>query len=278
MVFWTSLSHPAKNSSSIESNETYRSKNGFKELDVHNNPQRRNSDFKPMLYGDFIGMLNFKLSEPWALLRHLPDLVNETHQKPIQWIKWTLSGAFYGFFYGIMSNTHLRFGESFTEQKLHLSNKKTAFNFSTLRTTGKMLMKPMGNGAGIFLAFKLLHDFFEHHTEGQDIPEIFIHFKSFAVMTPFIVSYFLPMKHVIAGSVAALGFGFPIYWLFRSIKSGEFSEGNKYYFYQDGVTEAEQHKFEHQDRIEAIGLSRGAGFSYGSTRNSTYFLPQNNGK
>ena len=95
MVYWTSIHQQHKKDYGYGVEE-YRVKHGFKEMHVHNAPPRKNKDFKPVLYGDFIGMLNFKLSEPWGLLRHLPDLMNEQHQKPIQWVKAFLRGAVIG--------------------------------------------------------------------------------------------------------------------------------------------------------------------------------------
>lgn len=91
MVFWTSISQD-KAIHRINSNEDFRVRHHYKEMEVHNAPPRKNRDFKPVLYGDFIGMLNFKLAEPWGMLRHFDDLFEEKHHKPIQWIRAFVKG------------------------------------------------------------------------------------------------------------------------------------------------------------------------------------------
>jgi hypothetical protein len=74
----------------------FRAKYGYKEVHQHNPPERRNRDFKPVNYGSFRGMLNFKNAEPWSLLKNLKDLKNEHHNHPIKWTKMFLFGASVG--------------------------------------------------------------------------------------------------------------------------------------------------------------------------------------
>lgn len=101
MVYWTTVrQHGGVSLTETYHNEVYRTKHGFKEMHPHNPPPRKNKDFKPVLYGDFIGMLNFKLSEPWTLMRHFNDLLNESHHMPIKWIREAVKGAIYGAFLG----------------------------------------------------------------------------------------------------------------------------------------------------------------------------------
>jgi hypothetical protein len=82
------------------SNEVFRSKNGFKEGHVHDPPYRRNQDFKPVGFGTFRGMPNFKHAEPYALLKSLKDLPNEKEHHPTKWIKAIVFGAFSGAIWG----------------------------------------------------------------------------------------------------------------------------------------------------------------------------------
>lgn len=81
-------------------NEVFRARHGYKEADMHDPPYRKNQDFKPVNFGTFRGMPNFKHSEPYAQLKNLKDLPHESHQHPIKWIKAALFGGFSGFLLG----------------------------------------------------------------------------------------------------------------------------------------------------------------------------------
>lgn len=59
-------------------------------------PERRNRDFKPVNYGSFRGILNFKVAEPWSMLKNIHDLKHEKHNHPIKWAKIFLFGAAMG--------------------------------------------------------------------------------------------------------------------------------------------------------------------------------------
>lgn len=81
-------------------NEVFRARAHYKELHQHNPPQRRNRDFKPVNYGSFKGMLNFKNAEPFSMLKNLRELRDEHHNHPIKWTKVFLFGAIYGVILG----------------------------------------------------------------------------------------------------------------------------------------------------------------------------------
>ena len=78
-------------------NDVWRARHGYKELDVHDPPYRRNRDFRPVPFGSFKGMPNFKHAEPWCLLKNLKDIPNENHNFFIRWTKAFLYGAFVTF-------------------------------------------------------------------------------------------------------------------------------------------------------------------------------------
>jgi hypothetical protein len=80
----------------IYANETWRQRHHYKEAHVHDPPYRRNRDFKPVPYGSFRGMPNYKHAETWCLLKNLKDLGNEHHNHPIKWAKTFLFGAMVG--------------------------------------------------------------------------------------------------------------------------------------------------------------------------------------
>ncbi len=76
--------------------ETWRSTHGFKELHQHDAPIRRNRDFKPVPYGAFFGMPNYRHAEPFMALKNIKDFANEHHHFPTVWAKTFLFGAFAG--------------------------------------------------------------------------------------------------------------------------------------------------------------------------------------
>ena len=53
-----------------------------------------------MPYGSAKGILNYRHSEPFALMKNLKDLPKETHQKPIMYTKHFLKGAILGGIFG----------------------------------------------------------------------------------------------------------------------------------------------------------------------------------
>jgi len=63
---------------------------------VHDPPYRRNRDFKPVPYGSFKGMPNFKHAEQFCLLKNLKDIPHENHNLPIKLTKSALFGALSG--------------------------------------------------------------------------------------------------------------------------------------------------------------------------------------
>jgi hypothetical protein len=67
MVFHNSIVQEVSNPA--YANETFRARAGYKEGDVHDAPGRRNRDFKPMTYGSFRGIPNYRHSEPYCQLK-----------------------------------------------------------------------------------------------------------------------------------------------------------------------------------------------------------------
>ena len=84
-------------------NEYFRARHGFKDADAPDPPYRRSRDFKPVPYGSAKGILNYRHSEPWALMKNMKDIPNETHQLPIvlsgKFLKGGLAGAVLGNLY-----------------------------------------------------------------------------------------------------------------------------------------------------------------------------------
>ena len=77
-------------------NEVWRAKHGYKEIHTHDAPFRRSRDFKPVPYGNAIGMPNYRHAEPFLQLKNLKDFKNERHHHPTKWFKMFLYGAVFG--------------------------------------------------------------------------------------------------------------------------------------------------------------------------------------
>ena len=80
--------------------ELWRAKHGYKEINQHDPPMRRNRDFKPVPWGAAVGMPNYRHSEPFLMLKNLKDLKSENAHHPIKWVKTFLMGSVFGFVYG----------------------------------------------------------------------------------------------------------------------------------------------------------------------------------
>ena len=82
--------------------ELWRAKHGYKEELQHDAPYRRSRDFKPVPYGSFKGMPNYRHAEPWAQLKNVKDMIiNERDHHPTKWFKSFAFGALVGFTFGL---------------------------------------------------------------------------------------------------------------------------------------------------------------------------------
>lgn len=265
MVYWTAINQePGKKGGSYY-NESFRARHGYKEMHVHNAPPRKNKDFRPTLYGHFRGMLNFKLAEPWALMRHFNDLFEEEHQFPIQLIKSFIKGAAAGTLaylnYSIMSRT-----SHFADQKLYLTSKEGIYRTNIFKIGSRVLRRPALLGGSFFVAYHLIYFAFIHHKEAMNVPEMVTHFKVWSVMAPLTILYLKGPKHILSHTFYTLIIGFPIFYMIKELKEGQASGENEYSFYQKGVTQAEKDKIEYQDHIEEIAFSMQNEFAYGLGR------------
>lgn len=77
-------------------NEHFRAAHGYKDAHMHDPPQRRNRDFRPVSYGTFRGMPNYRHSEPFCLLKNMKDFANEEHNIGVRMSKSFLKGGFVG--------------------------------------------------------------------------------------------------------------------------------------------------------------------------------------
>lgn len=65
-------------------------------MDQHDAPFRRNRDFKPVPYGTFGGMPNYRHAEAFCQMKNAKDLITENHHFPTVWAKHFLWGAAIG--------------------------------------------------------------------------------------------------------------------------------------------------------------------------------------
>lgn len=156
------------------SNETFRARHGFKEAHVHDPAYRRNRDFKPVPYGTFKGMPNYKHSEPYCLLKNMRDLAHEDHHHPIKWIKTSIKGAFAGSIFGYLWFVGGPTGQ-FEMGKLMAASGNRPFSGRGLRLAKSVLGKYALMGASLTLSYQLIHDFLRHHDEANARPMFFDH-------------------------------------------------------------------------------------------------------
>jgi hypothetical protein len=264
MVYWTALENKGKSQDTSMHNDTFRSRYGYKEMHVHNAPKRKNKDFKPVLYGDFRGMLNFKLSEPWALFRHGKDLWSEEHQLPIQWFKSFIKGAVVGAYYGVIYNM-VKPQNDYLNKKALISSSKNPFNFGGLKYVYGALRAPAFAGGSIYLSYRLLWDFFMHHGEALEVPEYITHLKIWSVMVPIGTAYFFGPAKIPVAVLASITMFFPFFYTMKeaSQKMQSPKHLNPHVYYQDKVSQAEKDYFEYQDHIEDTSVHMSGAPCYG---------------
>ena len=84
------------------SSATWRARHGYKESHQHDPPYRRSRDFKPIPYGSFRGIINYRHSEPYCIFKNIKDIQREDHHIGIVMGKAILKGAFLGGLAGYM--------------------------------------------------------------------------------------------------------------------------------------------------------------------------------
>lgn len=244
-------------------NETFRSRHHYKEHHQHDAPYRRSRDFKPVPYGTFRGMPNYKHSEPYCLLKNMKDLANEDHHHPIKWIKQGLKGGLLGSIFGYMYFLGGPTG-AFEFQKLQASMGERKFSFRAYRLAKNVLGKYAFMGAGILVSYQMTYDFLRHHDEANSRPYFFDHM----IATTLIGTFFgaLTMNHPLhvfcSGFFSAALVAPSLWWLSHVGRLNSTRSSNV--FYQNDCTQEEVDRFRHQDMIEHLGVRMLAdpGFGY----------------
>ena len=267
MVYWTAVKAVDDvDPNSVYANESMRARNHYKELHVHNAPPRKNKDFKPMLYGDFRGMLNFKLAEPWGHLRHLPDIFNEEHNFVIRLARRAIEGGTVGFAYGLFKFVVSDLNSYTSTKSLLLNQSSKLGNFTMAKHVFRSSLPYVYRGSMVWFAYNFLVDFFNHHKQAQDKPQILQHLKAWLVLSPLLIATYVKPAYIVNGTICSALLVFPLFYMLVFDRSQRKDADQAYYFYQDGVSQAEKDKFEHMDAIEAVGHSAHSEFMHGNNR------------
>lgn len=139
-------------SNNAYANETFRARQGFKETHQHDPTFRRNRDFKPVGYGTFRGLPNYRHSEPYCLLKNMKDLPRQDHHHPIKYIKTFLTGATVGSVAGYMYFVGGPTG-SFEMQKLLAAVGNRPFSGRGFRLMQNVLGKYALMGGSLLLSY-----------------------------------------------------------------------------------------------------------------------------
>lgn len=147
--------------------------------------------------------------------------------------------------------------------KLYLSSGESPINPKGLKIIYHSLKGSALAGGAIMLSYRLLLDFFTHHNESQDIPDIIHHAKCWAIISAIGSAYYLGPLQWFAPMIFVTLFMFPIYWLGRERILGKFIPFNKDVYYLSSVSQAERDMYEQRDHIEALGHSMAKEWGFG---------------
>ncbi|TNV76273.1 hypothetical protein FGO68_gene8827 [Halteria grandinella] len=245
-------------------NETWRARHHFKEEHQHDPPQRRNRDFKPVNYGSFRGILNYKRAEPFESLKNLKDLKNEHAHHPTKWAKCFLFGAMAGATFGYAWFV-IRPFQSFPIRKLLQATGDRPWSGRYLRWAKNVVTPYAMIGGSVALTYQLVFDYLRHHEESNnDRPLYFDHLKATTLITTVGAGIYggLPRYWFTGFFVGSMLFAPMIWWL---RVHGKFNAQNRpaNIFYDNNVTKEEVERIRHLDEIESLGSAMLAAPGYG---------------
>ena len=229
-------------SNNAYSNETFRAKNGYKETHQHDPTYRRNRDFKPVGYGTFRGLPNYRHSEPYCLLKNMKDLPRQDHHHPIKYIKTFLTGATVGSVAGYMYFVGGPTG-SFEMSKLLAAVGNRPFSGRGFRLMQNVLGKYALMGGSLFLSYQMIHDFLRHHDEANGRPMFFDHMIATTTIGTVLGGFYLKSP---VGVFCSMFFSIvlvsPTMWWFKNkCKLNHVRPAN--IFYENGTTAEEVERF-----------------------------------
>lgn len=243
-------------------NETFRAKHGYKETHQHDPAYRRNRDFKPVPYGTFRGMPNYKHSEPYCLLKNMKDLTNEEHHHPIKWIKMGLKGALTGSIFGYLWFLGGPTGP-FEMNKLMAATGNRPYSGRGARMFKSVLGKYAFMGASLTLSYQLINDFLRHHDETNSRPQFFDHMIATTLIgTGVGALVFNSPLSVFCSGFFSIMMVTPVTWWFKTSARLNPKRASNI-FYENDCSKEEIERFRHQDVIENMGMQMLATPGYG---------------
>lgn len=225
-------------------NETFRAKHGYKESHQHDPAYRRNRDFKPVPYGTFRGMPNYKHSEPYCLLKNMKDIANEDHHHPIKWIKTAMKGGLLGSVFGYMWFVGGPTGP-FEMGKLMAATGNRPFSGRGTRMFKSVLGKYAFMGASLTLSYQLINDFLRHHDESNSRPKFFDHMIATTLIGTGIgaLTFSHPL-HVFCSGFFSMMMVTPLSWWFKNAARLNPNRPSNI-FYENDCTKEEIERFRH---------------------------------
>eukprot|EP00347_Sterkiella_histriomuscorum_P001367 403372309 len=245
-------------------NEVFRARHGYKELHQHMPPERRNRDFKPVNYGSFRGILNFKVSEPFSMLKNLKDLKEEKHNHPIKWAKMFIKGAIFGSMIGTLYFM-VKPSQAFPMRKLLQASGERPWSGRYFRYYKQVVPIYAIYGGALFSGYQLIMDYFEHHETNKDRPKFVNHMIATVLLSSTASALYAgTVTSVATGFVASVFLIGPMsWWLYKSAQLNGHGVRPANMFYENGVTPEEVERIQALDQLESVAYQMNTTPGYG---------------
>ena len=234
-------------------NETFRARHGYKEVAMHDAPYRRNRDFKPVNYGSWKGMLNYRHSEPYMHLKNMKDISRDDHHIVIKAsknaLKGGLLGSIFGYLYFIGGNTG-----PFEMSKLLSSTGNRPFSGQAFRMFRQVLGRYALGGAALAVSYQVIIEWgLRHHDEANRRPAYLDHTLATTLIGG--VTGMLIFKHplhIFSSFFFSAVLVAPTLWWFANASRMNPTRAPNI-FYENTCTKEEIERYRHQDMIENLG-------------------------
>jgi len=243
-------------------NETFRARHGYKEEHAHDAPYRRNRDFKPVGYGSYRGILNFRHSEPYCQLKNMKDIPREEHHILIQWGKSFMKGALVGSVFGYLGFVAGPAGP-FEMNKLMAAVGHRQFSGKYWRLIRNTFGRGAMLGGSVTLTYNLITYWLRHHDEANARAKYLDHqIAVTAITTGAAVLYTKHPYHFLSAVLMSVMIISPVTWWFY--KQGRMNPNRAAnIFYENTATKDEIERFRQQDLIENLGITMRSEPGYG---------------
>ena len=235
------------------SNETFRARHHYKEEHCHNAPYRRSRDFKPIGYGSFNGLPNYKHSEPFALLKNIKEIYYEDHSFGIKFFKSFVRGALAG---GVLGYAYFLGAPSgnLEMSKLAAAAGNKAYSGRAFRVFKSVAPRYGMLGGMVTMSYTILTHLMRHHDEGNPRPMIFDHYAATTLVTMGATAYVAthPFHIFVAGFSSLMIICPTSWWAMNQFRLNPMRSPN--IFYENNTTAEEVERFRMQDTIELTTL------------------------